>query len=255
MLPETLKQLSLKVSQYFLDFLESDFKRQQAPKRRVILSNESGFKAGMSLARYPSLQATVWQQLDKQWDEVRLTVGPRKFTRTLSQPLKLILKEQVNAIPVDAVQTAILATVNKARRTLPDAVSRPEDWVHLVRQELVDSLASSIVRPMLSFLDTALKDQAYSSVDSVFNAEGDLTAALAEPLDSVLPEVLARFSVSRSTEELMQSAVTLLNLEFVKTTIATFFEAFAAADAFLELYRQFDRIDLDRLPGWASMRA
>ncbi len=39
MLPETLKELSIKVSQYFLDFLESDFKRQQAPRRRAKAAN------------------------------------------------------------------------------------------------------------------------------------------------------------------------------------------------------------------------
>ena len=32
----TLKEFANKVSQYFLDFLESDFKRQQAPRRRVV---------------------------------------------------------------------------------------------------------------------------------------------------------------------------------------------------------------------------
>ena len=53
MLPDTLKALSIKVSQYFLDFLESDFKRQKAPRRRVVLQTESGFKAGMSLLSYP----------------------------------------------------------------------------------------------------------------------------------------------------------------------------------------------------------
>lgn len=37
MIPETLKQLSLKVPQHFLDLLESDLKRQQAPRRRVIV--------------------------------------------------------------------------------------------------------------------------------------------------------------------------------------------------------------------------
>lgn len=58
-IPETLKQLSLKVSQYFLDFLESDFKRQQAPRRRVILQTSSGFKAGIALAGYRSLMQSL----------------------------------------------------------------------------------------------------------------------------------------------------------------------------------------------------
>jgi hypothetical protein len=233
-IPETLKQLSLKVSQYFLDFLESDFKRQQAPRRRVILQTPSGFKAGMALAGYRSLQDALWNALGKPWDATEIAITPRTFTRALSQPLRLILKEQVAALSRESVDAVIVAVVQQAKHTLPKSASHPEEWVSLVRQELADSLGAHIVRPMLSFLDTALKDQAYSSVDSVFNAEGDLIATLAEPLDEQLPEVLARFSVSRDTTELMQASVKLLNLDFVKPAVARFFESFAASDAFLE---------------------
>jgi hypothetical protein len=232
--PETLKQLSLKVSQYFLDFLESDFKRQQAPRRRVILQTSSGFKAGMALAGYRSLRDAMWGALGKPWDATAIEIAPRVFTRTLSQPLQLILKEQVAAVNRDAVQAVIVALVQEARHSLPQSMSHPEEWVETLRGTLADHLGSSIVRPMLAFLDTALKDQAYSSIDSVFNAEGDLIATLAEPLDEQLPEILARLSVSRDTTELMQAAARLLNLDFVKAVLSQFFASFAASDAFLE---------------------
>jgi hypothetical protein len=228
-IPETLKQLSLKVSQYFLDFLESDFKRQQAPRRRVILQTSSGFKAGIALAGYRSLQDALWSALGKPWDAPEIALTPRAFTRSLSQPLRLILKEQVAALSRESVDAVILAVVQQAKHSLPKSASHPEEWVSLVRQELADSLGAHIVRPMLSFLDTALKDQAYSSIDSVFNAEGDLIAMLAEPLDEQLPGVLARFSVSRDTTELMQASVKLLNLDFVKPAVAGFFESFSAS--------------------------
>lgn len=234
MIPETLKQLSLKVSQYFLDFLESDFKRQQAPRRRVILQTTSGFKAGMPIAPYRKLQDVIWANLDKPWDATELAITPRAFTKELSQPLRLILKEQVAALSREPVEHAILAVVQQAKKSFAKALTHPEEWVSLVRQELADNIGSGIVRPMLTYLDTALRDHAYSSVDSVFSAEGDLIEALAQPLDEPLPEILARFSVSNDSAELMQAAVKLLSLDFIKSTISKFFESFAASDAFLE---------------------
>jgi len=48
--PKILNDLSIKISQYFLDFLESDFKRQQAPRRRIELQTDNGFKSGMRIA-------------------------------------------------------------------------------------------------------------------------------------------------------------------------------------------------------------
>lgn len=52
----TLRELAIKVSQYFLDFLESDFKRQQAPRRHIVLQTETGFRSGMKVATYLGLQ-------------------------------------------------------------------------------------------------------------------------------------------------------------------------------------------------------
>jgi hypothetical protein len=37
-----LRQFDFKISRYFLDFLEIDFKRQQAPRRRIQLKNSVG---------------------------------------------------------------------------------------------------------------------------------------------------------------------------------------------------------------------
>jgi hypothetical protein len=46
---DALRQFGLKVSRYFLDFLETDFKRQQAPRRRIQLKNEANQNTGVPL--------------------------------------------------------------------------------------------------------------------------------------------------------------------------------------------------------------
>lgn len=46
---DALHQFGFKVSRYFLDFLETDFKRQQAPRRRIQLKNEANQNTGVAL--------------------------------------------------------------------------------------------------------------------------------------------------------------------------------------------------------------
>ena len=231
---DTLKQLSLKVSQYFLEFLESDFKRQQAPRRRIVLQTETGLKSGMSLSPYQSLQAAIWQQLAKPWESTSISVTPKTYQRPLSHGLKAIVREQVSALTDESRQTVIDSVIDRAKRTLNSSVSHPEEWITTVREELADALGSNIVRPMLALLDAAIKDQAYSAVDSVYTAEADLILTLAEPLDAALTEVLARYSTSRQSTELETIANDLLSLEYVRSTLQHFFESFSAADAYLE---------------------
>ena len=125
MIGETLKQLSLKVSQYFLDFLESDFKRQQAPRRRVILQTASGFKAGMPLSPYEhclTRSGRACQAMGRR----RVSITPRAFTKTLSQPLRLILKEQVTALSREQLEAVIMAVVRQqAKKTFAESSIPP----------------------------------------------------------------------------------------------------------------------------------
>jgi hypothetical protein len=83
----TLKELAIKVSQYFLDFLESDFKRQQAPRRRVILQTESGFKSGMRVSPYPNLQRDLWRLLENIAPDATLKMMPRSYQRPITATL------------------------------------------------------------------------------------------------------------------------------------------------------------------------
>ena len=48
------------VLRYFLAFLETDFKRQQAPRRRIQLKTDTGFRCGIPLRKYPKLYDAAW---------------------------------------------------------------------------------------------------------------------------------------------------------------------------------------------------
>jgi hypothetical protein len=89
----TLREIALRVSQYFRDFLESDFKRQQAPRRRVVLQSDSGFRAGMRIGTYPELQRDIWKLLSKPSSgDLSLSMQPRRYTRPIGPTLKRIIE-------------------------------------------------------------------------------------------------------------------------------------------------------------------
>src|SRR5690242_8140008 len=49
------------VLRYFQDFIETDFRRQQAPRRRIILKNDAGFRTGIPVRKYASLFEAIWK--------------------------------------------------------------------------------------------------------------------------------------------------------------------------------------------------
>ena len=80
-----IKEFGRKVARYFLDFLESDFKKVQAPRRRIQLKNDAGFRTAIPLRKYPTLFEAVWRLATKAHTEKpRLSIAPRKYVSRVS---------------------------------------------------------------------------------------------------------------------------------------------------------------------------
>lgn len=232
---KTLTNIALKVSQYFRDFLESDFKKQQAPRRRVVLQSESGFRSGMRLSPYPNLNRDIWSLISRpSGDQQPLTIVPRKYTRPISSTLQKIIREQISAIPDISVEAVRQSVIEKAQASLHSAINNSESWVDAIREELAKEVGTQLIRPLIAHLDGSLSSQAYSVMDSLYAAESDLIARTAYDLDKVLPENLAKYLATSDITQLNDAINNYLTIENVRETISQFFDTFIAADAYLE---------------------
>ncbi|WP_119716987.1 AAA domain-containing protein [Cognatilysobacter tabacisoli] len=231
----TLGEVAGRISRYFADFLQSDFKKSQAPRRRLVLTTESGFRAGMRASPYPSLDRDLWALLGRpSGEELTLQVTPRKYMRPISAVLRKVIEEQVRAIPDTAITTVRHHLVEKARATYPKAVNNPEAWVESTQAELAAEIGTQIIRPLIAHLDGPLRQQAYWIMDSLYAAEIDLIARVGGDLDRVLPEVLAKLLATEDVTPLAQASEHFLTADGTREALLGFFENFVAADAFLE---------------------
>lgn len=231
----TLKELAIKVSQYFLDFLESDFKRQQAPRRRVVLQTDSGFTAGMRLAPYPELQQDIWKILERPTNAAgRIKMTPRAYHRPITATLRSIIREQVQALAEQSLDIVRVETSDKARTSRGRAVENPEKWVDDIRKAFALEIGTQIVAPLLAMLDGPLSQQAYSVHDSIFSTEGELIELVASETDAILPEVLSRYLATGDATELLAVLNDSLTIEKTRNGLTEYFEKYMAADAFLE---------------------
>src|SRR5438128_6731784 len=88
-----------KVSRYFLDFLETDFKRQQAPHRRIQLKNDSGFRTAVPLRKYQRLYTDIWGLLSSPVDQLqRFSLPQSRYTARISQNLKDLIRQHVDSL-------------------------------------------------------------------------------------------------------------------------------------------------------------
>lgn len=230
-----LRPIASRVSQYFRDFLDSDFKRQQAPRRRIVLTSESGFRSGLRTSPYPSLDRDLWSLVSRpSGDDLSLSIGPRKYTRPISPVLRKVIEEQVNAIPASAVEIVQHEVGALAVSTYASAVKDPELWIDGVQAHLADKVSEHIIRPLIAHLDGPLRSQAYWVVDSLHAAERDLVERVSADLSRILPEQLAKLLATQDPAPLLEAIPQFLTLESTHQALITFFDGYVAADAYLE---------------------
>jgi len=232
-----LRELALKVSEYFKTFIETDFKKAQAPRRRIELHQaKSGFRIGIAIAPYPALSSALWTLLGTATkDPLQLKISPRKYTRAISPTLSEIITAQIDAIDGTQVAAVRTAVIDAATRTVSKAVDDPETWVESIRETLVESTGKDIVRPLIALLDAPLQRQAYSVMDSLRSAEADMIAAASSSLDAMLPNVLAQLHAKADSAPLTDAANHCFTLEQAQAGLKGFFKGFVTSDAFLEL--------------------
>ena len=94
-----LKGFAQKVSRYFLDFLETDFKRQQAPRRKIQTKTDAGYRSGVPLRKYSTLNAAIWKLISEpSMDGFKLKIAKGRHTAPISPILRDLISQQIDSM-------------------------------------------------------------------------------------------------------------------------------------------------------------
>ncbi|MGP8156283.1 MAG: AAA domain-containing protein [Candidatus Acidiferrales bacterium] len=231
-----IKGFATYVLRYFQDFIETDFHRQQVPRRRIILKNDVGFRMGIPLRKYPLLLDAIWKACRESLArpfELRIPKG--RFTAPLSPTLRDLIRQQVDAIPdaeFEPIKTKIL---DYAVRNRVSGSRNAEKFSDDVSIQFVEEVGQRIVARLLSFLEEPFKQNAYSAIESVYDVEADLTDAITASAIAQFPLALNTLIISGDSIPLAAVFDEFFTAYDVKRSLTQFFEEFSTADIFLEL--------------------
>ncbi len=233
---QAISGFAQKVLRYFLTFLETDFKRQQAPKRRIHLKTDTGFRCGIPLRKYPKLYESVWGFAGRIIGEgLTLRIPRGHYIAPISQTLRDLIRQHVASLPTENFDKVRSDAVSFAKRNRGRAVDNPEKYVEDVQLSFVESVGQRIVGPVLSFLDGPFRQQSYSAIESVYEVESDLIDMLTAPAVSQLPTAINTGIVTGDFASVQKVLEDFFWGKEIQERITAFFEDFATADVFQEL--------------------
>ena len=133
------------VLRYFLAFLETDFKRQQVPRRRIQLKTDTGFRCGMPLRKYPRLFDAAWSFAEQRVDDgLTLKVPRSRYTAPLSQILRDLIRQHVAELPTESFVKVREETHEYAKRNHAKIVDNPEKFVENVQLAFVGAFEERV---------------------------------------------------------------------------------------------------------------
>lgn len=234
---------SQKILRYFFSFLQTDFKKQQAPRRRIQLKSDAGFRIGLPLRKYPALYSAIGAFLknspaingDGAIKPLTFKISLGQYKAPLNPTLRDLIARHIEALEDDAFLGAITATLTYAKAKRLEALNEPERYVEAVQIKFREEVDSRLVHPLLGRLESSIQANAYSAVESIYDVENDLSDAVSSRVVENLPSALNSLIVKGD-----ETAIDAVFTEFfsgadIRKQINAFFDDFATADAFQEL--------------------
>ena len=145
---------------YFRDFLDTDFRRQGMPKRRIGLKDAKGNLTGISTSKYPDLTADLWRALAKPLDASRqfvISIPRGKYHSRTDRALLDLIERHVAALTTQTLSELgdrIKATARELRDPLQND---PERYRETVLTSLRNDLIRTAVTPLIQRLESSIQ--------------------------------------------------------------------------------------------------
>jgi very-short-patch-repair endonuclease len=224
---------------YFRDFLDTDFKRQAAPKRSITLKDPVGNLTGIDAAKYPDLVNEVWRRLRKPIDEnpaFSLAVPRGRYRGQLKAGLKELIDKHARALSEYDLRAIADRGSVRARELERELRNDPDRYTETVTAAIKSDLVRMIVAPLVAQLEGALMRARGDAFEAMYNIEEELGERLIEAGREPIGSALATAMVENSFEELDGVLRDLVDPEPLRGKLATYFDSFATVDFFQELH-------------------
>ena len=224
-----------RLSGYYSQFLETDFKATREPKRKYT-EKQGQMRVGIQLASYPALQSKLIAKLDSVTPSA-LVIKHGQYSASLSNAVRQGITSAIRSISTEALQKefdAIRAHCIKVSSQRHDdfeyLVESIEDAVHRSMRDTVVDDVIVVIKPVLE-----RQSGAAAALDSLESFSDEIVSILLESDKEALLEAIGAVVFDKNSEPLTQAFDAIADDSQLRLKLNAYFEDFVAKDAFVEL--------------------
>lgn len=225
------------VAKYFMNFLETDFKKRRIPKRNTIQKTQNGFKVGFDLEKYPRLKKDLMSLLNSGFKKDSLVIKKGGYTNNVPDSLLKLINKKIEALPEKRLKDVFNEIEDVLEEKVALFAKEYDKFLEESKEDTRQIFARSFILPFLDDLDKPLENLNLADENSKFQLEVDVSDSLFSVFEDRYTEVLQSFFHKPKEFDLSDALNDVVSLSEIKDRLLEFFENFAISDAFFDLYQ------------------
>lgn len=222
------------VAKYFMDFLESDFHKKNAPKRAVIYRNQKNYLVWTNLKKYDKFFNFVLETVYANFEKEALTVKKGEYYTKIPQDFLDLIQlkvDQIDDSKLDEIIWKIAQEISSCAEEYPNDL---EQWILNLLEKLWVIFNETLISSFLEDLEEHINRVKIWDENIIFMMREEILDILVDDVDDICKDLLKRL-ISWEKLKLESELKTGINVELLKNTILWFFENYRVLDLFEEI--------------------
>lgn len=225
-----------RLTRYYSDFLETDFKKGSLPKRRFLTRDKRGRRAGIPLEKFSSFQPTLKKILANEFGSNNaFEIKPGVHLAQLSAITLAAIESEIDKVEIDELASRNLSSISKFKERVVKRDIDLEVEVQQLVKDLERNVGIVIGAPLASRLTPIFQKSASNLADALSSVDDDVAELLVTPIADSLPSVVGRL-LSESDDSALQLLIDeAFDENKVKSDLRNYFDSFSAGDLSTEI--------------------
>ena len=218
------------VSKYFMNFLETDFKRRRVPKRSIAYTDKAGNLTAFKLDKYPTFLRKVSSLINNDKADYSIVVSRGSHTSTLGNNLsEVVTKSALRNLEIskDSITSEIEAFII-------ELFTKHEKDQEIFFQESLatinDALNNLFIHESVKSLDGSVQRQKDNEDEDASEISEEISRYLTSFFEYELNEALADFIVNKDISKLVAVIDAMLEPSNVELRFKSYFKTLSITD-------------------------
>lgn len=227
------------VAKYFMNFLETDFKKRRIPKRNTIQKVQNGLKVAIDLDKYDSLKKFLIGSLNKGFPKEEFSLKKGAYTTNIPSSLIELISKKIDQLKQEDLKDLFQDIEVLVQENLLLFKKEHDKFLEETKEGTKKLVAKRLILPFLDELDKPLENLELADENSKYQLEVDIVDALFSSFEASFHDLLQNYSQDIKSFDIKKELKKSVILSEIKGNLLNFFNNFAVSDAFYDFYQLF----------------